>query len=345
MNTNPESGGLLAAVPMLALCAGTAFAQTPCDTLPSSAPVLQTRSVLGPVVDAQCNASMLPGLPAAVRSGTPVPGGGELRFVDGWQAQCELFRGGKGTGQFKSATVCAMGASRTQIGGVWKCKGADRVEKVQVGTENPRQACEQARANTPANTPGGAVQAGPGMARPAVPDLPGLPGDRAAKPMPSKGAAVPRAELPAVAPPKLPLPDLVVAAVREVPRSTDIDVVVRNVGEAPNLHRCWLSSASWYYDISGQGGPSRWASSGCSNTPPQAIPTLAPGQEATLRTCGYSREEVERLSGLWTRIQIDRECDPQRDGNNTLEAKRELSPEARQRENCAATRDLPECRK
>ena len=345
MNTNRLCERLPPALALLVLGACNALAQTPCDSLPTSAPVLQTRSVPGPVIDAQCNASMLPGLPAAVRSGTPVPGGGELRFVDGWQAQCELFRGGKGTGQFKSATVCAMGASRAQIGGVWKCKGADRVEEVQVGTENPRQACERARANAPANTPGGAVQAGPGMARPAVPDLPGLPGDRVAKPMPSKGAALPRAELPAVAPPKLPLPDLVVAAVREVPRSNDIDVVVRNVGEAPNLHRCWLSSASWYYDISAQGSPSRWASTGCSNAPPQAIPTLAPGQEATLRTCGYSREEVERLSGLWTRIQIDRECDPQRDGNNTLEAKRELSPEARQRENCAATRDLPECRK
>jgi hypothetical protein len=338
MNTNPQSGSLLAAVTMLTLSVGNALAQAPCDTLPTSAPVLQTRSVPGPVIDAQCNASMLPGLPAAVRSGTALPGGGELRYVDGWQAQCELFRGGKGTGQFKSATVCAIGASRIQIAGVWKCKGVDRVERVQVGTENPRQACESARANVP----GGAVPAGPGMARPGVADPPG---DMAGKPMPSKGVAQPRAALPVVAAPKPPLPDLVVAVVREVPGSTEVDVVVRNVGEAPNLHRCWLSSASWYYDISAKSSLSRWASTGCSNSPPQVIPTLAPGQEATLRTCGYSREEVERLSGLWTRIQIDRDCDPQRDGNNTLEYKRELSAEARQRENCAATRDLPECRK
>jgi hypothetical protein len=340
MNPNPESEGPLAALTMLALCAGTAFAQTPCDTLPSSAPVLQTRSVLGPVVDAQCNASMLPGLPAAVRSGTPVPGGGELRFVDGWQAQCELFRGGKGTGQFKSATVCAIGASRTQVTGVWKCKGAERVEKCRWA---PRTRARLASRRGPRHRRTHRGRSRPDSAWPGRRS--GTSRDMAAKPMPLKGPAPARAELPAVAPPKLPLPDLVVAAVREVPRSTDIDVVVRNVGEAPTLHRCWLSSASWYYDISAQGGPSRWASSGCSNTPPQAIPTLAPGQEATLRTCGYSREEVERLSGLWTRIQIDRECDPQRDGNNTLEAKRELSPEARQRENCAATRDLPECRK
>lgn len=338
MNTNRLCARLPPALALLVLGACNALAQAPCDSLPTSAPVLQTRSVPGPVVDAQCNGSMLPGLPAAVRSGTPVPAGGELRFVDGWQAQCELFRNGKGTGQFKSATVCAVGASRTQVAGVWKCKGADRVEQVQVGTENPRQACESARANAP----GGAVPAGPGPARLGAA---GPPGDMAGKPMPPKGAAPPRAEWPAVAAPKPPLPDLVVAAVREVPRSVEVDVVVRNVGEAPNLHRCWLSSASWYYEIPAHGSPSRWASSGCRNASPQAIPTLAPGQEATLRTCGYSREEVERLSGLWTRIQIDRDCDPQRDGNNTLEYKRELSAEARQRENCAATRDLPEFRK
>ena len=60
-------------------------------------------------------------------------------------------------------------------------------------------------------------------------------------------------------------------------------VVVRNVGEAPNLHRCWLSSASWYYDISAKSSLSRWASTGCSNSPPQVIPTLAPGQRRTFR--------------------------------------------------------------
>lgn len=335
MTTNHRCERLQAALALLVLCTCNAIAQTPCAALPTSAPVLQTRSVPGPVSDAQCNASMLPGLPAAVRSGTPVTGGGELRFVDDWQAQCELFRGGKGTGQFKSATVCGIGASRTQIAGVWKCKGADRVEKVQVGTENPRLACERAAANAP----GATVPSGHGMARQ------GGPGDKAVQTTPLPGAAPPRVELPAGPPAKLPLPDLVVTVVREVPRSTDIDVVVRNVGDAPNLHRCWLSSASWYYDISAKGSPPLWASTGCRNAAPQAIPTLAPGQEATLRTCGYSREEVERLSGLWTRIQIDRDCDPQRDGNNTLEYKRELSAEARQRENCAATRDLSECRK
>lgn len=330
MTPNPWSQSLLA---VLTLGAGHAVAQPACDGLPTSAPVLQARSVPGPVIDAQCNASTIPGLPAAVRSGTSLPGGAELRFVDGWQAQCELFRAGQATGQLKSATVCAIGTRRTQVTGVWKCTGPDRVEQVQVGTENPRQACQQARANAP----GGALEAGRDAGRQ------GPAADSTGVRMPATGARAARPVLPPVDLPERPLPDLALAAVREVPRSTEVDVVVRNVGNTPNFKRCWLRSSSWRYDLAAP-GPARWKQTGCRGETPLAIPTLAPGQEVTLRTCGYSREEVERDTGLWVRIAIDRDCDPQRDGNNTLEYKREFSAEALRRENCAVHRDLPECR-
>ncbi len=317
----------------LTLCGGQALPQPNCEALPTSAPVLQTRAVPGPLIDAQCNASMIPGLAAAVRSGTPVPGGGELRFVDSWQAQCELFRNGKGTGQLKSATVCPVASTRVQESGVWKCRGPDRLVEVQVGTSNPRQACEQARARPES---GFRAKADPGPPAPVADP----------KPLPAPAVPGPTARVgpPSVVLPEKPLPDLVVAAVREVPASSQVDVVVRNVGGAPNLKQCWLRSYSWSYDV-GSTSPTRWEMTGCRGQPALAIPTLAPGQEATLRACGYSREEIERDTGLWTRIQIDRDCDPQRDGNNLFEHRRELSAEALRRETCARQKDLPECRK
>lgn len=322
------------AVATLSHLAGAVQAASPCDALPISAPVFETRKSSGALIDAQCNASMLPGLPAAVRSGTPVPGG-ELRFADDGHAQCELFTNNKGTGRFKAATVCGVGWTRVQDAAVWKCRGADRTEQVQVGTTNPRQACEQARVNAPPGsvaTQGGA----PGVATARVPKpLPGV--DSGGVKPPSVGAPT----VPAVVPPELARPDLTIVAVRDS-EGTQVDVIVRNIGNAPNLNRCFLNSTTEVYDL-GVSGPNKWRLGGCRGGQNLPIDTIGVGREKAFRICGYAPFEIDRDTGLSVNIAIDRGCDPQRDGNNVFSYRRELSAEARQREHCALHRQDPGC--
>lgn len=305
MKLNSWPWGLLTAP---VLCIGSAAAQPTCDTLPTSAPVLQTRSVPGPVIDAQCNASMIPGLQAAVRSGTTVPGGGELRFVDGWQAHCELFRSGKGTGQFKSATVCAIGSNRTQIAGVWKCQGPERVERVQVGTENPRQACERARVAAPAV----------GIGRAGGAPEPLAAGSRG-EPASGKGA-LPRPNAVSAPSVEAPKTDLVIDSVSSA--GAGIDVVVRNVGNAPNLLRCVLEASVSQYNPN-INGPHKWEPNpGCRHLR-KDIQTLMPGQRQVIRTCGFDAATIDRMTGLLVSVNVDHSCDPGRTENNTWSHRRE----------------------
>lgn len=314
--------------------AAVAQAASQCDALPASAPVFETRKTPGALIEAQCNASMVPGLPAAVRSGTAVPGG-ELRFADDAHAQCELFSNNKRTGRFKAATVCGIGWTRMQEGALWKCRGADRVETVQVGTTNPRQACEQALANAPTGTV--ATQGGaPGVATGRLPKpLPGA-DSGGAKPLPVSPPTGP-----AVAPPEVSRPDLTIVAVRDG-GGTEVDVVVRNIGNAPNLNRCFLNSTTEVWD-SGAPGPSKWRLAGCRGGQNVPIDLIAPGKERSYRICGYTQAEIDRDTGLSVWIQIDRGCDPQRDGNNLFAYRQPLSEEAARREYCGRHRDAPGC--
>ncbi len=141
MGRKVSVGLALAALFTLALGERNAAAQSAprCDALPNvEVPKPDGSWKGGHIGEAQCDALGIPGLPAAVRSGTAALGG-ELKFTDSaTQFQCEIWvNGSTQGGRWKKRTICGAGYQYIDEdgGGHYRCQ-----EKVPV-TFNPRKDC------------------------------------------------------------------------------------------------------------------------------------------------------------------------------------------------------------
>ena len=117
-----------------------------------------------------------------------------------------------------------------------------------------------------------------------------------------------------------PRTDLVIDSVSSA--GGGIDVVVRNVGNAPNLLRCVLEASVSQYNPN-ISGPHKWEPNpGCHHLR-KDIQTLMPGQRQVIRTCGYDAATIDRMTGLLVSVNVDHSCDPGRTENNTWSHRRE----------------------